>query len=511
MPVVVRRLLVSLLVVLASTALMYGLVALSGNPLQDLLEYSGPDRDARIAARTAALDLDEPVPVRYALWLQDVGRCVVPGGGDCTLGLDRQSRPVLPQLGSALGSTLRLVAAATAGAMVVGVVAGVVSALRQYGAFDHAATLVAFVCFSLPVFWVSTLLKQYVAIDLNTWLGDPSLAYGTIVAIGLAAGAGWALLVGGSARRRALVLVVAAAATSSTLLALIISGWFRRPSLGVLGVAVSAVVAALLWSALLVGLRRRARPVLRGAIGSAVVGAAVVAVAQSRLADATWLTLGLVAVLVVALAALTGWALGGHARRAAAQVAALTGGTVVVLMVVDQLLRAYPALYHATDGRPVSTTGSRTPNLDGTFWETNLDLALHLVLPTIAVMLVSVATYTRFTRSGMLETLAQDHVRTARAGGLDERDVVVGHALRNALVPLVTLVAFDLAGILGGAVVVETVFGWNGLGRLFATGLANVDPNPVMAFFLVAAVATVTCNLLADLAYARLDPRIRLR
>jgi peptide/nickel transport system permease protein len=110
----------------------------------------------------------------------------------------------------------------------------------------------------------------------------------------------------------------------------------------------------------------------------------------------------------------------------------------------------------------------------------------------------------------MLDVLNQDYVRTARAKGLNERTVIVRHSFRNALIPLATLVAFDFAGVLGGAVVTETVFGWSGMGLMFQRGLTNTDPNPVMAFFLVTAVATVVFNMIADIAYAYLDPRIRL-
>ena len=512
MPVfVARRVVVSFFIVLASTALMYVLVAMSGNPLEDLLEYNGPGREARIAARTAALNLDVPVPGRYVLWLRDVGRCLVPGGDTCTLGHDAQNRAVLPQLDVALGSTFRLVLAATVLALLLGVVTGVVTALRQYSTFDYAVTFVAFLCFSLPVFWVSTLLKQYIAINLNTWLTNPQMTYASIVGIGLAAGLIWAVVIGGDLRRRLVVAAAASAATAGTLIVLLSTGWFRRPALGIVGIGVTALVAAVGWSALFAGLRPRTRPVLYASGVTALAGTVVVALAAPLMADMTWLTFALIAVALVCLGLAIGWFVGGYTRRLAMQIAALTGVTVAGLMALDQLLRAYPVLFQATGGRPIATTGSETANLDGAFWESNLDLLLHLALPTLAIMLISFASYTRYTRASMLDVMNQDYVRTARAKGLNERTVVVRHSFRNALIPLATLVAFDFAGVLGGAVVTETVFGWNGMGRLFVTGLGHKDPNPVMAFFLVTAVATVLFNMLADIAYAFLDPRIRLR
>jgi peptide/nickel transport system permease protein len=132
------------------------------------------------------------------------------------------------------------------------------------------------------------------------------------------------------------------------------------------------------------------------------------------------------------------------------------------------------------------------------------------VLPSIALVLISFAQYTRYTRASMLETMSQDYVRTARAKGLTERTVIVRHAFRNALIPVTTLMALDIAAVLSGAIITETIFGWVGLGRLFLTGIQTVDPNPVMAFFLVAATAVLVFNLVADVLYAYLDPRIRL-
>jgi peptide/nickel transport system permease protein len=133
-----------------------------------------------------------------------------------------------------------------------------------------------------------------------------------------------------------------------------------------------------------------------------------------------------------------------------------------------------------------------------------------LLLPTIALILISFATYTRYSRASLLEVMNQDYIRTARAKGMHERTVVVRHAFRNALIPIATIVAFDIGGIVGGAVITETVFGWTGMGQLFINGLRAVDPNPVMAFFLVVGGLAILFNLIADLVYAFLDPRIRV-
>jgi ABC-type dipeptide/oligopeptide/nickel transport system permease component len=139
-----------------------------------------------------------------------------------------------------------------------------------------------------------------------------------------------------------------------------------------------------------------------------------------------------------------------------------------------------------------------------------LDRAQHLALPILVLMVANMATYTRFMRAAMLEVVNADYVRTARAKGLPERRVTMKHAFRNALIPLVTLVALNFGALMGGAVVTETVFALDGMGLYFITNLNAGDPYPVMAFLMVTAVFVVIFNLLADLAYGWLDPRVRL-
>ncbi len=416
----------------------------------------------------------------------------------------------MPQLQTAIGSTLRLVVVATILALILGVVTGIVTALRQYSTFDYGVTFVAFLCFSLPVFWISTLLKQYVAIDLNTWLNNPTMTTAGLVILGVVVGALWALVIGGDRRRVVIVFATAALATISVMYVLLVTDFFREPYFGILGIC---------------GLRGRGRrglerPVRRSAParpqGADLGGDHRRRRGRDRLllrtviAEGDWLVILLVTLGLIAVGLLAGYLLGRPTRRLAMRVSALTGFTVALLVVVDQLLRAYPALFQATGGRPIKTTGSATPNLEVDFWATQLDSLMYLILPTLALMLASFALYTRYTRASMLDVMGQDYVRTARAKGLNNRTVVVRHAFRNALIPLATLMAFDFAAIFSGAIVTETVFGWSGMGKLFTTSLSNIDPNPVMAFFLVSATAIVLFNMLADIAYAYLDPRIRL-
>lgn len=139
-----------------------------------------------------------------------------------------------------------------------------------------------------------------------------------------------------------------------------------------------------------------------------------------------------------------------------------------------------------------------------------LDRAQHLGLPILVLMVASIAQYSRFMRTSMLEVVNADYVRTARAKGLEERRVTMKHAFRNALIPMVTIVALNFGALLGGAVVTETIFALDGMGLYFITKLNAGDPYPVMAFLMVTAVFVIIFNLLADLAYGFLDPRVRL-
>ena len=139
-----------------------------------------------------------------------------------------------------------------------------------------------------------------------------------------------------------------------------------------------------------------------------------------------------------------------------------------------------------------------------------LDRAQHLALPIIVLAVANIATYSRFMRASMLEVVNSDFVRTARAKGLPERRVTMKHAFRNALIPLVTLVALNFGGLLSGAVITETIFALDGMGLYFITKLNAGDPYPVMAFLMVTAVFVIIFNLIADLAYGWLDPRVRL-
>jgi peptide/nickel transport system permease protein len=225
-------------------------------------------------------------------------------------------------------------------------------------------------------------------------------------------------------------------------------------------------------------------------------------------------TVLIVAVALAAIGVLAGLLLGGDDRKEAMRIAAVSGAIATVPLVLDQMLMRwgdYVQLIPLRSG-VISTIGANTPTLAGNpdTWLRMLDSATHLVLPTAALMIISIAGYTRYTRATLLEVLNQDYVRTARAKGLPETTVIMRHAFRNTLIPIATIVAFDFGAVIGGAIITERVFAWQGMGALFNQGLHAVDVNLVMGVFLVTGIAAVVFNIIADLAYSALDPRIRV-
>jgi peptide/nickel transport system permease protein len=141
-------------------------------------------------------------------------------------------------------------------------------------------------------------------------------------------------------------------------------------------------------------------------------------------------------------------------------------------------------------------------------WETFRDAAAHLVLPSIVLAAATLGLITRTTRAAMLEALSQDYVRVARAKGLPERKVIDGHALPNALIPVVTLGGLAYANLLTGAVMTETVFAWPGLGRYTFRSAVALDFPAIMGITLLVACIYIVLNLLIDFSYAFLDPRV---
>jgi ABC-type dipeptide/oligopeptide/nickel transport system permease component len=326
----IRRLLISIPILLIGSFLLFLLVASAGDPIAGLKGRPGVTL-AQIHTLSVSLGLDKPILVRYWDWLTGF----LHGDWGVSIALGEAQLPVINTISSALWITLRLVVGAELLALVIGIVAGVLSAVRQYSIFDYIATSLAFLMFSMPIACVAVVIKGY-GIQFND---------------------------------------------------LLVSLHLQR-----------------------------------------------------------WLT---------------------------------------------------------TAGPPTggfgNTAGQFILHYTGTF-----------LLPTISLMTISFAAYSRFQRASMLETMNADYVRTARAKGLSQARVVFRHALRNALIPVSTLFALNIGAIIGGAIITEHVFGWEGMGSVLVKAVSNYDPPTLMGWFAVTATLVIIFNLISDLLYGLLDPRIRL-
>lgn len=158
-----------------------------------------------------------------------------------------------------------------------------------------------------------------------------------------------------------------------------------------------------------------------------------------------------------------------------------------------------------TGGPLFPSGGLNTVGKEGDFW----DAAWHLVLPVTALSASWVAWYSRFLRSSMLDVLHEDYVRTARAKGVADNGVYYKHALRNAFIPLITMIALDLPSLFAGSLFVETIFSWPGMGRLFWDAARGRDYPVLLGVVMITAVMIIGCNILADLAYGLLDPKVK--
>jgi peptide/nickel transport system permease protein len=393
---ILRRLLVTIPLMLASSVLTFILVTNIGTPqtIENALARPNPNQ-AAIAELRRGFGLDKPFLPRYWDWITNFVQ------GD--FGTNYKGLEIRTLIWERAQVSVRLLIVASMVSVLLGVLIGAISALRQYTLFDYSITFVAFFFFSVPTLVLGITLKRVLAIKTNPWLRAPSMS--TVVLIGLLA---FGLLAG----------------------YLVMRNRYKY---------------------------ERVRPPSKYVLG-AIVG----------------LSLSLLAVLVFK----TVW--DGN-------------------------------LYRQGNPKPlIPTVGQATPGFDGGRLARYQDYFWHLFLPSLALVLVGFAGYSRFTRASMLDTLNADYVRTARAKGISERRVTVRHAMRNALLPLVTLVALDFGSLVGGAIVTETVFAWKGMGDFFNEGLNQRDPRMLLAFVMLTAISVIIANVIADVLYARLDPRIRL-
>ncbi|GAA5028724.1 ABC transporter permease [Microbacterium fluvii] len=506
---ILRRLGATVLVLLVASFIVYTLTAIGTDPLADLKQSNAANRQELIDNRIALLHLDVHPVLRYFTWLAGASKCLV---FQCDLGIafSRSNQQVTEAVATAAGSTIQLVTAATIIAILVGLTIGILTALRQYSAFDYSVTFLTFIVYSLPIFWVAVLLKEFGAIRFNAFLANPVIEWWVYPLVGFLTGFILAAALGGSWKTRLITFASGFVGSAGLLLVLDLTGWFAQPSVGLIGIIITGIAAAFGVTAVSTGLSNR-----RALIASLIVVGIWVALWYPLqylfLYVPTGWMLWLLAIVGIAVGVGVGFLIGGDDKKQVARTAGIVSFITFLVVVVDRVLLIYPDyLDRIPQSGVIATIGSETPNLQGDMWFQILDGFAHLILPTIALAVVSIASYTRYARSSLLEVLNQDYVRTARAKGLTERTVIVRHAMRNALIPIATIIAFDIGALIGGAVITETIFAWKGMGALFTDGLRAGDVNLVMGFFVVTGVLAVIFNLIADLLYSALDPRIRV-
>ena len=318
---VVRRLLYSVVVLFVASFIVFAGISWVTNPLAFVKMQPNASKQT-IANITERKHLDQPIPVRYVYWVRDA---VFHGFGTDTI----RDQPIMPDLKRVIGHTLQLVLVAQVLAILIAVVIGVYSALRQYSVVDYSATAFSFLGLATPAFWLALMLQVFF-VYVYLWF-DVRIFY-------------------------------------------------------------------------------------------------------------------------------------------------------------------------------VASLSSVDP---GSGIHFVLDRIQHLALPWMVLMCEGIAVFSRYMRASMLEVVNSDYVRTARAKGLTEKRVTMNHAFRNALIPMVTLIALSFGGLLTGALVTETVFGLDGMGLYFIHALNAGDPYPIMAWLMVTATMIIVFNLIADVAYGYLDPRVR--
>ncbi len=393
---ITRRVLVALPLLFAASILAFLLVTNIGTPKAIEDAQARPNASqAQIASLRRQFGIDKPVVERYIDWSTKFVK------GDW--GTNQNGVEIRPLMWQRIQVTLRLLLAASIMSVVLGVLVGIIGAVRQYTAFDYSMTFSAFLFFSIPAAVLAGFLKEFGAIKLNPWLRAPSMSTGILIFLALfGAVSGYLIIRNRYKYERE-----------------------RPPSKYLTGAAAGLGIAA-----------------------------------------------GLVLIFNL------GW--GSNVYR-----------------------RGNPKAL-------IATVGQQTPGFEGTMWQTVQDYFWHMVLPTTSLILIGFAGYSRYMRASMLDVMSSDYVRTARAKGIKERRVTIRHGLRNALIPLITVVSLDFGALLSGAIITETIFGWAGMGRFFTDGLTAKDPRSLQAFVMVTALSVVLFNLIADIIYAQLDPRIRL-
>ncbi len=504
-----RRLAALLVILFGSSFLLFNAEAYSGDPTEGLRGSTDPHAKQQLEALIRNLHLNVPPPARYFLWLKGIGGLFT---GHFDLGKTRDGNLVSTYIAQAVPVTIRLILLSTILAILLGIGFGIISALRQYSRFDYAMTFFAFLMYSLPIFWVAVLLKEYLAISFNNFLLNGKIAPLWILVASCIAGFFWAAVISGTRQRVIAIFGISGSATAVFLTLLSLTKWFTHPGLGPVMMFVLGIGFAFGVTFISTGLANKSA--LYSAVTVIVIGLVLYFPVEYLFNKYPhFLTIIVMLFVTVAIAIGVGSAFAKVDRRPVVRTSVITSLLAALLFIIDKLMKTWVPYVNsdAIHQRPIPTISQSNSLLPpGNFWFSFLDLALHLVLPTVALFLISMAGYIRFSRGTLLEVLNQDYIRTARAKGLSERTVIMRHAFRNTLIPITTIVVVDFAGVIGGAIITERVFGWQGMGTLFNKAINNFDLNLLMGVALVTSTLAVLANLVADLLYSALDPRIRV-
>jgi len=394
---ILRRLGALVVILLGSSFLIYNLAAISTDPLEGLKTSTAQNKEQLIASVTRELRLDLPPPLRYFLWLRGVLGIFV---GNPNFGNTREQQPVVEAIANAIPTTIRLVFVATIVALVLGLALGITSALRQYSRFDYGMTFFAFLLFSLPIFWVAVLLKQYLAIDFNDFLVTAKISPPWIIGLSAITGFFWAAILSGS-RRRVLMIFSGVFLANSIFLSLIsATEWLSYPRLGPIAIFIFSIGIAIGITYLSVGLSDR--NAVKSNLFMALIGTILYFPAQSLL-DSNRPRVGILILLLALLisAISVSFIFARIDRGPIIRTSVITSLLIGGLILIDQMMQAWRPYVESDDVnyRPVATIGQSTIWLsDVTFWVRVLDFAMHLVLPTLALTLISFAGYIRFSR-----------------------------------------------------------------------------------------------------------------
>ncbi len=343
-------------IVFGSSFLAYNLQAYSSDPLSVFGESTAENKEYLILQMTRELQLDVPPPIRYFTWL----RGIVAGlWGDFDMGLTRMKLPVYDVIAQALPVTVKLVITATFLAIILGISVGMITAIRQYSRFDYSMTFVSFLLFSLPIFWVAVLLKEFMAIQFNDFLVNPTISVSTIVMYSLVFGLIAAGFVGG-ARIQFFTILAGAAVFAAALLSFAsATQWFIDPSLGLFGVAFLAFCNAAIVIQLISGMDSK-----KGRLSGFGAAFAVVALyypLQTLMTeDASLKNVFAIFAITISIGSAIGYFISTIDRRVYLRIGFFTALTSTVPIIVDRFMREFSAYMNsdAVSGRPVPTCKS---------------------------------------------------------------------------------------------------------------------------------------------------------